>query len=820
MTPHNNTTPGLSRIRGDQATAQNRNQTNHNVSSQASPKGHGRNVVLTKLAGRLRGQGLEPHEIEAQLLNAPERHGLPASEVRAIARSIGSKPAPPLRPTRAELDTTPPLERLACIRGWTVEALRALGCREGVGKFDDPIIHFPMRDTTGREISTRKRKADNSTFGKTGPKALSEKGKPTGVIVSWPLAAQGALLIVEGEADAAAALSAGAGAVLATPGSQPKPTVWAMAQTLAAGRDVILAPDADNAGEKWKHDAIGALKSVARSILFIPPLPTAGKDLDDRLKRAGGGVCHSEKAKAELARMMNSALEIDTSNADQNTVDETPREWPPIVEVLSALDASPPPSFPIESLDVAPWLRDIVEHSARAFDVPLDLPAVFALGTLAVATQRIADTRPREGWVQPLCLFLCAALNPGERKSDIARLFMRPLRDFERQENERLGPEIARSTEVLAGLETELRSARTAKASGKDSKRNPSDLAVEIERFKADMPRKLSLFADDVTPQAIASELENQGGNYALISAEGNTVFANAAGRYDSKGGSNFENLLKGHAGDSIRVARRAAETIIVDDPRLSVVLACQPDVLLAALGRDDFRGQGFLARFVYAIPAPRVGSGFRKARLEKIPTAVELEFEMAMTRLLSISPGENRRVVEWSVEADMLLEQCQDAIEMRLGSSGDLFHIAEWGAKWPGLVMRLGALLHVAGHLGESDPYNGKVTIAEARAARQIGEWALEQTIRAFDMAGVDSSAKADRGLWAWIVGQHAPVILKQDCWQSVKRRFKNDGEAFNGSLARLERLGAIRVPRTFLPQGGRPREEIHVHPKALLKS
>jgi hypothetical protein len=55
----------------------------------------GRNVELTREAGRLRRLGRSPEEIEGELLNHRSRNGLPPAEIRAIARSIGAKPPGP-----------------------------------------------------------------------------------------------------------------------------------------------------------------------------------------------------------------------------------------------------------------------------------------------------------------------------------------------------------------------------------------------------------------------------------------------------------------------------------------------------------------------------------------------------------------------------------------------------------------------------------------------------------------------------------------------------------------------------------------------------
>jgi len=254
----------------------------------------GRNVELTRIAGALRKKGMSPEEIEAHLLNCPERCGLPAGEVRQIARSIGRKPAPPPAPAQSYLSNLDPVDELASIRGWKASALRALGATSSPAHRE---VSFPMRGAQGKQTGQRKRRSDNTPF-RNGKKAICNKGDKNGFISPWPFPSDQTILITEGEADAAAALSAGMQAVIATPGAKPGLHVVESLQSLLAGRDCVLAPDPDADGEKWKHQLGKALTSAGCSVRFIPPLD---QDLDKRLQR------ETDRAQA-LAKMIDNAI--------------------------------------------------------------------------------------------------------------------------------------------------------------------------------------------------------------------------------------------------------------------------------------------------------------------------------------------------------------------------------------------------------------------------------------------------------------------------------------------------------------------------------
>src|SRR5664280_164192 len=102
-----------------------------------------------------------------------------------------------------------------------------------------------------------------------------------------------------------------------------------------------------------------------------------------------------------------------------------------------------------------------------------------------------------------------------------------------------------------------------ALANAAEAALNAQDTRVPV------LPR---LVADDVTPEAAASLLAEQGGRLAVLSAEGG-IFATMAGRY-SGGVPALEVFLKGHAGDLLRVDRKARPAEHVAAPALTLGLA------------------------------------------------------------------------------------------------------------------------------------------------------------------------------------------------------------------------------------------------------
>ena len=174
-----------------------------------------------------------------------------------------------------------PIQQLSRLRSWEPQALDALNVET-----DGRVIKFPMRDHAGNVTGFKSRRADNSAFSTRegeNVKSLTGKGEKHGLFYPDELEDSTIpVLVCEGEADTVAALSAGYTAVVGMPGACVGRAVKGYLTRLLAGRDVILAPDPDEAGRKWR-DAVGrALLDVQCEVSYIPP--DDDRDLDDRLR--------------------------------------------------------------------------------------------------------------------------------------------------------------------------------------------------------------------------------------------------------------------------------------------------------------------------------------------------------------------------------------------------------------------------------------------------------------------------------------------------------------------------------------------------------
>jgi hypothetical protein len=185
---------------------------------------------------------------------------------------------------------------------------------------------------------------------------------------------------------------------------------------------------------------------------------------------------------------------------------------------------------------------------------------------------------------------------------------VRPLLDVESQLAEkgtaaRLEAD-KRKQATLKSAEQQRNIAAKAKTASDQTMSDAIGSAMFAEAI--DVPAVPRLVADDITPEAAASLLAEQGGRLAIISAEGG-IFDIIAGRY-SGNVPNMDLWLKGHSGDPLKVDRKGRSPEYVRRPALTLGLMIQPEVLGAIAGNRQFRGRGFLARILYAWPESRVG--------------------------------------------------------------------------------------------------------------------------------------------------------------------------------------------------------------------
>jgi hypothetical protein len=386
-------------------------------------------------------------------------------------------------------------------------------------------------------------------------------------------------------------------------------------------------------------------------------------------------------------------------------------------------------------------------------------------------------------------------LPPANRKSAVFAELVAPLLAFEAEEAARLAPEIKAAETARRIAEAALKKAEDAAARAEPDKRE--FLQAEAERLARELVTLPSLarprlVVDDCSAERLASLLHEQGGRIAVLSAEGG-VFDLMAGRYSATGMPNFEVFLKGHAGDTIIVDRVGRPAERIDRPAITMGLTVQPEVLRGLIGRPGFRGRGLLARFLYSVPASLVGR--RAVRPPGVREDVRAEYERRIRALLDRTQPDDGEPITLmlSPAARERLEAFAIATEPRLAEHGDLGHLADWGGKLVGMVVRLAGLLHLAEEPVRAVAGGEAIGAQTMTAAIQIGEYAVEHARAAFAEMGADPALDDARHVWGWIDRQDRDTLSKRDIFEGVKGRFRRV-ELLDPALRVLEEYGYLR--------------------------
>jgi hypothetical protein len=450
-----------------------------------------------------------------------------------------------------------------------------------------------------------------------------------------------------------------------------------------------------------------------------------------------------------------------------------------------------------------------------------------ALASAAVA--RNYRVLVREDWSEPLNLFTVTALPPGERKSAVFAEAVRPVVTFEAEERARLAGEIAAASAERRILERQLARAERAVAEAAPAEQaglRAAARALAVQLAGLVVPAAPQLWCDDATPETVATLLARQGGRMLVASAEG-TPFEIAKGRYSDPGKANFDVYLKGHAGDSLRVNRQGREAELIDRPALSAALAVQPDVIRGLAEVPAMRGRGFLARWLYSLPASLVG--VRKVTARAVPEDVRQDYATVMLGLwrlpgtLDAAGRPYHHWVRFSAEAARVLEELMAWLEPQLGQGGELASLAGWAGKLAGAAARVAAVWHLSDAVRNSGPRDAPVSAGTVADACLLARgYCLPHARAAFAVMGADERVNDARHLLRWArahardlggSGGRGPVVSKRTIYKACQHRWPTV-EGLDPVLSLLARHHYVRALPPPKGQPGRPSMEYEFNP------
>lgn len=468
------------------------------------------------------------------------------------------------------------------------------------------------------------------------------------------------------------------------------------------------------------------------------------------------------------------------------------------------------PHFPTG--DLPGPLRDFVEAVSENLQVAADMVAVLVLAVLAVAVQGKFVVSPKAGWVEPVNLYTLVIARPSERKSPVLKEVTAVLHQFERQENERRQYEMAKQHLEEEKLKQEI---DRLQASFFDNESENEDLLsqcaekqIALSQLKLGNP--LRLMVDDTTPEALASMMANQNGTAAVISTEGG-VFDVLAGRYS--GNVNVDVFTKAFSGDPINIERKGSPSIRIEAPVLTMLLTVQPQVLSAIMDNKAFRGRGFLARFLYSLPASPVGH--RAYETTPVREEIKEKYKKLVLKLLSLPKAETPKRIRFSDEAHQYCKSFFHEIEAILLEGSE--QIDDWLGKLHGQTCRIAALLHCAQmqERAEGEAVSGKTM----QQAIELAYYFLSHARAAFAKMGMAESTELQDARYLLKRMQtakdaKAAKLTRKELFDKCRSRF-GTVEAMIPALELLQEHGYILMGKEATK--GRPTEVIYINPQYL---
>lgn len=470
---------------------------------------------------------------------------------------------------------------------------------------------------------------------------------------------------------------------------------------------------------------------------------------------------------------------------------------------------------PLPTVDdvLGPVLGPLTRAIAESYQVPADLVVNLALPIITTAVAGRRTVQITDDWSETIALASLSALASGERKSPVQRALVQPLADHERAARAEARPRIARQQAERTIAEARAEKLRKDAARGKDKDDEAVEqyatACAELTALTVDAaPRWL---VDDITPEAIAQRLAEHGAVGAVSAEPG--LFAVLAGRYNN-GAPNVENVLKATSGDPITVDRVSREPIHVDKPALSVSMCIQPARLSELGGRGSvFRGSGLLARLLYVLPEPRVGT--RSTSTEPVPGHVLSSWSERLAALAGAA--ELPPVLTVDSEASEQLDAFRARLEPRLHPHhGNLAGVADWGSKLPGTVVRIAAALTLL-----SDPSRSGIDEPTMAAAIKLGEAYIGHAQAAFAaIHSADDSRAHAREVLGWLCKHGRSYVSLRDIHRALRgRAWIEKADDLRAPVAILIDHGHLRPAADDRESGqpGRPSERYALHPSHL---
>ncbi len=616
--------------------------------------------------------------------------------------------------------------------------------------------------------------------------------------------------LCEGEKTVQAVESFGLVATTSVGGSSaPAQTDWSVLN----GKTVVILPDNDQPGEKYCAKVAelialqvpSAIVKVARIKDVWPEIPDKG-DAFDWSEHFDGQPPEWFRQQLESITTAMKVTPAVLQEASAHGVEGNDDAWPELI-------AFDDPDLLRLDTDILPdCVRDMVQQVSQSTETPPEMALMVALGALATATMRKFEVEIEPGFRQPLNLYMCCIMSPGNRKSEVFRRMFSPVHEHERMIRQAAESEFRRTSADHEIWERQCADLKTkiSKAAGDDA----TEMRRELDHLLEDAPEvihKPQLVSDDVTPESVCALLSQNQERLGIASAEPE-IFDLIMGRYSK--GPNLGLWLKGHDGDRHTENRKnRPNPIVLNAPLLSMTIMSQPQAVQVAGGHSAMRGRGMLDRFLFACPPSPVGQ--RKCVAGSVDSQVQRNYENRLTALLRVDipldgfGHPEPRLMTLSHDAHSLWKSEQIRIEHRMAVGEPLNIIAGWASKFAAQLARIAANLYLLEYGGDRI----EIDVASMEQAVHIGRFIESHTLTVFQAMGQDPSIVTAQKVARHIVKDAVSELSRRDVMRIDRTVDVTDAQA---AIEVMVDHGYL-IPLQSKKRRGRPSDRYAVNPAVL---
>ena len=425
-------------------------------------------------------------------------------------------------------------------------------------------------------------------------------------------------------------------------------------------------------------------------------------------------------------------------------------------------DYSNLPEFPSKALPVIG--REMVEIVSKVAQVDKGLPGSMYLAALSTCLSKKVQV-DLGTHTEPVNIYTCPILDPGERKTSTMKLMMSPIYEYQKE---------------------------------------MADQVIDDEELPV-------YIVDDITSEALFKVMSENNERLSVISAEGG-IFGIMAGMYNSNGNGNIDVYLKGHAGDPCSNHRISRGPQSMDSPSLTICLTVQRNIIRDIGVNRQFRGRGLLARFLYCNCVHHAGN--RKRQSLEIPDGIKDKYRKHILELMEMTLDFHS--LKLTTDAQELWDGFYNDNETEMKLGGQMESIKDWGSKLPGAVARISGLLHFAEHGQQA--VNKSISVGIVGDSVTIGQYFQKHALATFGLMGENPEIESAKKILDYLMLNQKSKFKGRDVLRN-KSAFKTMGDVTPGIRLLVERNYIREVNSEPLTKNGRPEAMIYeVNPKVKI--